>query len=228
MSWIDQKITLYSRIGSGAAAVEALMVEIGLPHTVVEVEKIEGLNPKSGTTVPDWFLNINPVGGVPAMVIGEHGRDKPVPADHVLTESSAMILALGDSAKARAAGFYVPPVDDLARLSYFRWIEFLAATVYNDDLMYFYNSRWTSNPAANAEIKERAKTRLTNEIIILQNYLGDRPYLLGTQISPLDFYAAMLCSWSWIEEGKFPKIHSYCQRIFERPKSAAIWAKHND
>ena len=160
-------------------------------------------------------------------MVGDHSPDQPVPPDQVLTESSAMMLALGDTARARAAGLFVPGPEDQARLSYLRWMSFFAATVYPDDLAYFYNERWTSNSAANAEIKARAKNRLSHQITIVQKFLGDKPYLLGAQISPLDFYAAMLCSWSWIDAGAFPKIHSYCDAIFNRPKSKDIWAKHN-
>ncbi|MCX8501677.1 MAG: glutathione S-transferase family protein [Alphaproteobacteria bacterium] len=228
MSWIDQKLTLYGRLESGSVAVEALMVEMGLDFDLVEVPKVEELHPKSGTKVPDWFLNINPMGGIPTIVFGDHRLDQPVPAAQVLTESSAMMLALGDTARAKSAGLFVPGPEDQARLSYLRWMSFFAASVYPNDLMYFYSDRWTNNSTANAEIKARAKIRQIQQMTLVQNYLGDRPFLLGAQISPLDFYAAMFCSWSWawIEGGDFPKIHRYCETIFNRPKSKAIWEKH--
>ena len=228
---LDQQITLYGRLETGSASVEALLVELGVKFTLVEVEKSATPNSQTHTFVPDWFVNVNPIGQIPALVVGAHDRNRRVSNDQLVTESGAIMTLIGDAALAsgKLAGtdLFVPELHDPKRNSYMRWMYFLAASTYNNSLMYFYSDRWGETASATDFVKARAKSILLEDTKLIESALAHQPYLLGDKCSPVDFYAAMLLSWSWVEKGQFPELRPYCESVFNRPKSKAIWTKHN-
>ena len=74
--------TLYSRAGSGSAAVEALFAILAIPHEVKDVAKT------AAGTAPDWYIAINPRGEIPSLQL---------PDNSIMTESAAMMIYLADS-----------------------------------------------------------------------------------------------------------------------------------
>ncbi len=203
---------LYARAGSGSAAVEALLAELGAPFELIDVPR----NPDK--SIPDWFREINPRGEVPALML---------PDGSTMTESAAMMIYLADCFPAKRLA---PDFDHPARAQYLRWMVYLAAGPYISDLRMFYPDRYSEDASHVAGIKAKAIVDLNRDFDVLAHGLGQGPYLLGTDFSAVDIYAALLISWS----DDIPKLlgrHANLKRLFglvaARALVAPIWARNN-
>ena len=70
---------------------------------------------------------------------------------------------------------------------------------------------------------------LLTKVVPLVNYLGDKPYLCGSNLTYVDFIFFELCDFmNWIAEGqlftKFPTLQAYFDRIKGEPKLAEFYA----
>lgn len=70
--------TLYSRISSGSAAVEALFAELGVEFELREMPR------NSDGSTPETLLNVNPLGKIPVLRL---------PDNSLMTESAAMLIS---------------------------------------------------------------------------------------------------------------------------------------
>ena len=213
-------IKMYSRIGTGAAAVEALLHELEVPHEYVEV----AVSKDDPYRLDPAYYDINPLGQVPYIVCDD---------GTIMSESAAMMVALADRFgrnKMVDHGLYIPSPDDPARNSYMRWMLFFASGVYYNHLFYAYSNRYVSSPAAQGELRTNALKELDRLFHFANNQLGNQSYFLGGECSPFDLYAAMLFAWHPDFKGfsaKYPMVKEFCKRIFNRPKSKKIWEKHD-
>ncbi|MCX8515386.1 MAG: glutathione S-transferase family protein [Alphaproteobacteria bacterium] len=212
-------IKLYGRAGTGAAAVEALLHELEVPHEYIEVATSKDDPSRSDPA----FTAINPLGQVP-FILCDDGT--------VMAESGAIIIAAADRFGRNSLvkhDLYIPMADDPTRNSYMRWIMFFASGVYYHHLFYFYSGRYVSAPVPQAELKVSALRELDRLLNFAAGQLGNQPYLLGDDCSPLDLYAAMLFAWHpdlqrFIND--HPIIKAYCHRVMNRPKAKKTWEKH--
>jgi glutathione S-transferase len=200
--------TLYARSGSGSAAVEALLAEVGAPFHLETVPRGE---------ISPAYLKINPRGEIPSLRL---------PDDSVMTESAAIMIYLADYYS--EAGL-APALNSPKRPAYLRWLLYFASSVYMADLRYFYPARYSTEEGHAEAIKARASAHMDRDLAIFANELGEGPYILGEQFSAVDIYAAMLVSWMPDMAAVFkrhPKIEKLYYSVAAREKIAPVWASN--
>ncbi len=202
---------LYARKNTGSAAVEALFAVLNVPHQLIDVDKTE-----TGAA-PEWYLKINPRGEVPALAL---------PDGTVMTESAAMMIHLAD---AHPEAGMAPAVGTSARATYLRWMVYLAATPYATDLRLYYPDRYSTDPTHAPAIKEKAIVDLARDFDVIAASMGKGPFVLGTKMSAVDLYAAMLFSWSDDVEKLFqrqPKLRALYQAVSAVPSVRKVWDRN--
>jgi glutathione S-transferase len=205
--------TLYARNGAGSMAPEALLAACGADYKVIVVERMPD------GSFPEYFHRINPKAEVPTLVL---------PDDSVMTESAAMMIYLADLFP--AAGM-APAIGAAARARYLRWQVYLAATIYMSDLRLFYPARFSTDPAAADGIKAKAAQAMDAEFAIYAAALGQGPFILGAEMSAVDIYAAMLCTWT-PDKGELFARHPNLKRMYDavlsRPEIKAVWERNGE
>lgn len=109
-SSLADKVTLYFNPMSRARIAQWMLEEVGAEY------ELKPIDLKNGEQKSDWYLKINPMGKVPAIV------HKGV----VITEAAAICMYLGDAYP--QAGL-APKLDDPARGTYVRWMFFAAGCI---------------------------------------------------------------------------------------------------
>jgi glutathione S-transferase len=205
--------TLYARNGAGSMAPEALLAACGADYKLIVVERMPD------GSFPEYFHRINPKAEVPTLVL---------PDDSVMTESAAMMIYLADLFP--AAGM-APAIGAASRARYLRWQVYLAATIYMSDLRLFYPARFSTDPAAADGIKARAAQMMDAEFAIYAAALGEGPFILGAEMSAVDIYAAMLCTWAPDKGALFarhPNLHRMYDAVLSRPDIKAVWTRNGE
>jgi glutathione S-transferase len=203
--------TLYGRIGSGNAVCEATLALTGLPHTLVDLERWRQDAP------PAALLAVSPLAEVPALVL---------PDGSVMTESAAITLYLADLAPESGLA---PPVTHPQRARYLRWMLYLAAQTYPTALRLYYPERFTSEPFGAEAVKAAAAVRYAFEWSVFAEALGSGPFILGSKMSAVDLYAAMLASWALDVEAlvtRHPNLRRLCEMTALEPAVQKVWLRH--
>jgi len=204
--------TLYGYKGSGSAAVEVALQRIGATFRMVD----------AATWAPDSRLEelraVNPLQQVPTLVTAD---------DDVLTESSAILIALGlaypDSG--------LLPADARARARSIRGLVFIAANCYAQIGIIDYPERWL--PDAGDEQRQRlvqgARQRLHRQWEIFADQFGRAPFLEGATPGALDILAAVVSKWSGARahlRSARPDFSATLGRVDAEPSIAAVFARH--
>ena len=202
---------LFARPGAGSMAIEAMLAECGAAHTVEDVLR------QANGSIPADFHRINPRGEVPTLIL---------PDDTMMTESAAMMIYLGD--RFPEAGLAPAPASP-ERARYLRWMIYLATTVYMSDLRMYYPARYSTDPSHAAAIKEKAIADMATDFEGLSEGIGQGPFILGSEFSAVDIYAAMLASWASDVKALFakhPNIGTLYTLVAARPRIATVWARN--
>lgn len=201
--------TLYGRIGSGSAAVEAALSIIDAPHNII------WLDTSAGEHLTEAFTAINPRRQVPALVLPDGG---------VMTESAAMLLHLAD---AFPEADLAPQPGSNARAQHDRWLIFMAVNIYEGELRKAYADRYTTDPDGADAVRAAAEAYLADQYAIIDAALtGD--YLLGDRLSMADLYLWMVASWRDPEqlEAETPRVAAHSRRLRDHPIVRAIAERH--
>lgn len=203
--------TLYSRPGSGSAAVEALLAECGVAY------RIEDVPAKADGSVSADYSKINLRNEVPTLRL---------PDDTFMTESAAMMIYLADfHPEAQLA----PDVKSVHRPSYLRWMLYFASSVYASDLRYYYPTRYSTEASHADAIKSKAVLAMDRDFSVFAKSFGEGPYILGSKFSAVDIYAAMLMSWANDFPdlcNRYPKLAALYAAVSCRPKVAPVWTRN--
>jgi glutathione S-transferase len=204
-------MTLYHSPATAAMVVHWLLIELGLPHRLqaLDFEKREQKSPA--------YLKLNPAGVVPTLVID----DGPP-----IREAAAIALHLGELVPARAL---VPAPATPARAQCYQWMFFLANTLQPAYRAWFY----PTEPAgeANVEASQReARARLETAWGQVAAHLESSggPYMLGEELSVVDFMTTMLMRWSRNMPkpvDAWPVLHGYAQRMKGRPSWKELYRR---
>jgi len=169
--------TLHYFPGNASFAPHVLLNEAGAAYQLQLVDR-----EVNGQKNPD-YLALNPAGRIPTLI--DDGL--------VLFESAALCLHLCDRHPDMKMA---PDVGTPERASFYKWLMFLTNTIQPDVLMYYYTARYTTDPDNIDGVKQSAKDRIQGWFDIVDQNMGDGPYLLGDQASAIDIYLLMLSRWA--------------------------------
>jgi GST-like protein len=210
MGAIKMSYRLYGDLGSGAFSAEAALAEAGAPYTfeLVSLERNEQKEPR--------FLSLNPSGKIPALRLPEGG---------IVTESAAILLTLADHFPQSGL---LPAQGAPARASAYRWLAFMASEIYPFVEIVDYPARFAPEGAAAEALREVARGRVRERLLLLERVLAG-PFMLPGGFSLLDIYAAMFTRWSVGQEWRekhLPRLSALAEAVSRRPAIAPLWKKH--
>ncbi len=188
-------MTLYIRPGACSLASHIILREVGEKFDLVEVD----LATKK-TATGDDFLSINPKGQVPALRL---------PEGTLLTEGPSILQYLADTHP--EAGL-LPPVATVERYEVLAWLNYVGTELHK-----------SFSPLMRPDTPDDFKPILLNQIAakfdMIERYLADRDWLVGTAFSVADAYLFTISSWAWMfgfGTGKWPNLDAYRGRIAAR------------
>lgn len=188
---------LYYFSGACAMSPHIVLLEAGLPYTLVKVDP----KTKKTETGAD-YLAVNSKGAVPALQLDD-GR--------VLTEGPAIVQYLADL---KPESGLAPRAGTFERYQLMEILNYITSEVHKSFSPLF-------NPASSAEVKEGAVTTLGKKFDWLSNFLGKKPYLLGNTFTVADAYLFTVLNWTGhvkIDLGKWPVLAEFKARVAKRPK----------
>lgn len=162
------------------------------------------------------YLAINPMGQVPALQL---------PDGQIMTESAAIAWYLADR---HPEAKLLPPRDDARRATLLRWQVFGAAALYEDDLRFYYPDRYTTDPAGAPAVKEAGKQAFQRHAAMMAKALKLGPFLLGSEMTVVDVYLAMLASWLPGRPQAYetlPELTRLIAAVKADPRVAHLWTR---
>lgn len=199
---------LYYSPGAASLLVHWLLIELGLPHELRELD-FSAHEQKSAE-----YLALNPSGVVPTLVLD----GKPV------TEAAAIAMYLAD--RHPEAGL-APVPDADARRDYLQWMFHLANAVQPLFRIWWYPHEPAGTELADS-VREHVRPRIEAAWERIDAHLAAHgPYLLGEAPTAADFYLTMLMRWSRNMPRPatgWPRLAELAQRMKARPSFAAMQA----
>jgi len=174
--------------------------ELAIPFELVRVDRqshaMEGGGALRDVTAKDY---------IPVLAL---------PDGEILTETSAILLYLGDLQPARKLA---PPPASFARVRFHEQLGFLSTELHKSF------APFTIMPNPSEDSRRWAADRLTARVALLDAALGDQPYLTGGELTVLDAYAYWaLGSYSRLVKVPLPeRLRHYVERIAARPSVRA-------
>lgn len=182
-----------------------VLKELELPHQLIKVD-----NQTKRTADGRDFRAINPKGYVAALEL-DNGE--------VLTEGPAIIQYLADL---KPSAGLAPPAGTWPRVRLQEMLNFIPSEIHAGVA-----------PLFNRDLPESAQAifreRLFRRMAVLEETLGERPYLLGAAFTVADAYLYTVLGWFSffaIETSRWPAVAAYEQRIAQRPAVQAALQAH--
>jgi len=186
-----------------------MLIELDQPHELRRVDLTTNAHKTAA------YLALNPSGVVPTLVID----------GAPLCEAAAIALHLAD---VHAEANLAPPVGTLARARYYQWMFFLANTLQPAYRAWFYPDEPAGAAyAEHAKAQARAKIEAAWQQVEAQLAHGG-PYVLGEQLTAVDFMTTMLMRWSRnmpIPAHTHPRLGAYAQRMKARPAFHEVYRR---
>ena len=202
-------VVLYGSPSTASLVVHWLLIELGIAHELrmLDFDRQEQKSPE--------YLAINPQGRVPALLVD----------GQVLTESAAIAMHLADL---HPGAKLAPAVGTTERAAYYRWMFFCAYTLMPAYRSWFYADE-PAGEANSAVVKERARQQIEAAWQQVASHLEGRgPYLLGTDVSAVDFVLTMLMRWSRNmprPTDRWPALEAFARRMKDRPSFAEVYRR---
>ncbi|MGH8085415.1 MAG: glutathione S-transferase family protein [Lysobacter sp.] len=203
--------TLYYSPGAASMAIHWLLIELQREPELrlLDFSKREQKAPE--------YLALNPSGVVPTLVIdGEP-----------MSEAAAILMHLADTHP--EAGF-APAIGDPRRRSYYQWMFHLANMVQPLLRQWWYPAEAAgedNTEAALAQVQSRLEAAWER---IDAQLAAHGPYLLGEQVSVVDFYLTMLMRWARKTRQPpttWPHLAAHAQRMKARPSFQALYERES-
>jgi glutathione S-transferase len=169
--------TLFYAPGAASLAVHWMLIELGVEF------RAERLDLEAGEQRSLAYLQLNPAGRVPTLVVD----------GQAYTESAALLMLLAE----RHSEAKLAPVSGNALRG--KWLEtmiYLTNTISPAMRDWFYATK-DGEPVDAPAVKRLALTRIEGTWDRLNTLLGDgRPYLLGEDMTTVDFLGTMFMRWA--------------------------------
>ncbi|MEJ8473324.1 glutathione S-transferase family protein [Roseibium algae] len=174
----DNSLCLYGSFDSANLIVRFALEELGLPYRFVEINRANRANRSAE------YLKFNPQGLMPVLV--DPSQSAP------LFETAGILLYLADR-----EGRLAPEPRASDRGAFLTWLFFMSNTLHSDMRVSFRPQRYVEGDASCNALKVGLESRIRDGFDHLETCAvkSGGPYLLGAELSVLDFYAATLCRW---------------------------------
>lgn len=174
-----------------------LLEELGVAYD------LHRLDPRKGETRAPDYLEVHPLGHVPALSDG----------DTTIIESAAIIMYLADR---YGAGRLAPTLQSPERGEYYQWIMLSHATL-EPALQPIHDSRQGRSVDGTALIN--AKKRVHDILSAIDSKLAGRPFAVGTAFTAADIVLAGAVGWALLlgQGHDFPRLQAYVARHMARP-----------
>jgi glutathione S-transferase len=154
-------------------------------------------------TLPDGrsYTDVNPKGYVPALELDD---------GEVLTENTAVLPYIPDL---NPSANLAPPVGTLPRFRLQEWLGYLNGELHKNFSALF-------NPSAPDAMKQMAKDNIARRTALIEERLGNQPFLTGERFSVSDAYLYVILSWRQklgVDLSAFPKVTALYERVRARP-----------
>jgi len=193
-------IKLYGpRMGSGLRT-HWVAAELGTPYESV------GIDFSKGDNRSEWFLKVNPMGQVPALVEGEFK----------LAESLAICSYLIEKAGSDLGG--KTPQERAAAWQWSLWAMFNPGP----QLSKLASPAWTKQPLA-ADVEAAAKTAADKYLAIFEAHLATNQFVAGSNFTVGDINVASslgYAAYSNFDMSPYPKVKTWLATIMARPSYA--------
>jgi glutathione S-transferase len=193
---------------SSASPVAFALAELGIEHETITFDL------KGDAHKQPEFLEINPMGQVPALV--DDGQP--------MFESSAIIIYLGEKYGVER-GLW-PQVGSSGHMQALTWMAWSAVTLGATLRQSFANGEWAPEDARNPKQAEMAAARYAELLHILDGRLAGRSYLLGDDFSLADCFVSAVIGWSSgvlkFDLGTTPNIAAWVGRCMAREGAKAM------
>ena len=186
---------LYHAHQTSAFRCRWMLEELGAPHELVNLSLGAGEHKQPG------YLQVHPLGSVPALVDG----------DRTYIESAAIVMHLADKDPEQR---FAPPVGSPERGHYYQWILFamtnLDHAIHTPYLRYLFQQK-------TATTDEREV--LARNLAVTDDLLRRQPFLVGERFTAADVVFGGLILWAeacGLLLGREPQV-SYLERLKARP-----------
>ena len=214
---MNQAYTIYGALGSGSVPIEATLLLLGQPYTVVEAPTWEGAAQQAKVA------GVNPLKQIPALVTSD---------GETITESAAILIWLAD--RFPEAGL-APSVDSPQRAQFLRWMIYVPAAIYSLFWVRDDPSRLVGpDVAQQASVKAATADRIADcwammegQVSPLSEKIGGR-YLLGDALTVLDLYVAVVSRWGPRRTRFYevaPRMSEVVRRVDADPRLTRFWAE---
>ncbi|HEX6959618.1 MAG TPA: glutathione S-transferase family protein [Ferrovibrio sp.] len=167
---------LYWAPGTAAMAPQAVLEEIGAAYEPVRLDIAARQHEQ-----PEYKA-LNPNGRIPTLVDG----------DFVIFETAAICLYLCEKhPQAKLA-----PADLQTRGRFYQWLTYMTNTVQVGFLDWFHPDWTFSDRDGQAALKAQAEETLYRNFQVLNDGVGDRPFVTGEQFTVCDIFLTMMARWS--------------------------------
>lgn len=203
---------LYGDKGSGSAAIELVLAELGLAYELKTTSLDD--HEQRGRS----YGAVNAQQKLPTLI---------TPDGETLTESAAIIVTLTDRHDT-----LLPPRTEADGALALRWLTFVACELYPLIEIIDYPERFLPARAAGehreamrAHVRQIWKQRCK----LVEAALAGSPWFLASGFSALDLYLAVVSRWAQVGEwrkAELPRIETLARAVSERPLCQAIWRRH--
>ncbi len=199
---------LYGCKGCGSAAVEVMLQLADIDYQFVDAIQWTPYQRHAD------LEKLNPLGQVPVLVFDD---------GTVMTESAAMMLYFAEQVPGMI------PDDAAARAAFYRWMIFIPANVYSVFALRDFPARWVEAEKAQVAFREKSTTQLRAYWQMMEAQLQPSPYVLGSNMTALDIYLAMMSRWApgrqWLGE-QCPKLVAAIALTEQHPVVKAVWERN--
>jgi glutathione S-transferase len=189
-------VKLYLAPGACSLSPHIVLRELGLPFEAVRVD-LKTKMTKSGEN----FLDVNPKGFVPALVL---------PDGEILTEGPAIVQYLADR---KPEAKLAPPLGSMERYHLMEWLNFITSELHKGFSPLF-------NPHTPEAYRTIATATLGARFDFLAKRLDGRSFILGDSFTVADAYAFTVLSWHRpvkLDLAPWPPLVAFLGRIRDRP-----------
>lgn len=191
----------------GSAVIEVMLQILGLKHEILNFSAWPDLK-----AAQEKLKSLNPLNGeIPILIL---------PDGKVMTESAAMIFYLSEQNP------ILSPTDPSQRAEFYRWTVFLSANIYA--MIGLINTPQHFTQTENYEaLRDSCVERIKYFWSHMEASLEPSPYILGSSMTALDIYVAMMSKWkprrAWFSE-HCPKLFSAVELTEKDPVVAKVFA----